>query len=434
MEAKRIHTAISCMSAKVETPIDQYRRAREEFFARRGAKWPGTLYDAFDLLAPLALTRAEADEIFNAARALARIYTKAADLLRRIPDEVLLEMGVPDYVLPAARCTLPGVTDPVIGRVDMARTNDGYKLLEFNADAPGLLVEAFSVNSEVCAHEGANDPNAAHEEILCRALASAVRAGLRQVGKREGEDGNVVVTSSGRSRRDSSMAAYVCGLLAESRAQLAPIETLAIGADGLYDPRGDRIDVLYRAFPLQCIGDGIFRQKETPSRSKMGGAVLEFVKQNRLALINPPFAFLLGSKALQVVIWNLFEVGRYFAEADRRLIERLMLPTYLDPLADGEAYVVKPVYGAEGDSVSIVAGGGRILHKSRFTTHTGQPMVYQKYVEVVPEEIMTEYGPRPLHVVTSCFLIGGTPGGICMRAGPAITDESAWVLPVCVRG
>jgi len=162
--------------------------------------------------------------------------------------------------------------------------------------------------------------------------------------------------------------------------------------------------------------------------------VLRFVEQRRLAIINAPFSFLLQSKALQAVIWNLFESGQYFAEDERRLIERYMLPTYLDPPADNTAYVVKPVYGAEGDTVKVVTPGGGVVDKSVYTSYSDQVMVYQKYVDLMPSEMMTEYGPRTLHVVTSCFLIAGKPSGICMRAGEAITDESAWVLPVCIVG
>jgi glutathionylspermidine synthase len=413
--------------------LHEYRRAREDFFARRGALWPETLYDAFDILAPRVVTRAAAQEILDAAAGVARIYTRAADLLRRLPDQALLEMGVPDYVLPVVRCAIPGIADCVIGRLDLARSDGGYKLLEYNADVPGLLVEAFSINAQVCVEAGADDPNASHELLLARGLASAVRAGLRQVGKPEGEVGNVLVTFIGGSRRDKGLAAYVCGLLAEFSAQYAPLESLSIGLNGLYDPRGRRIDVLYRIFPLHYIRNGLFHCKEEIP-AQMGGVVFDLVERRQLALINPPFAFLLENKALQVLIWNLFESGQYFGETERRLIDRYMLPTYLDPPLNRDAYVMKPAYGAEGDTVQIMTEDGNVVHRAACTTHMGQLMVYQKRVDVPAEEMMTEYGTRKLHMVTSCFLISGTPAGICIRAGEAITDESAWVLPVCQRG
>jgi len=412
--------------------LPEYRRARQEFFVRHGARWPETLADEFDILAPCTLSRAEADEILNATASLARIYDRAAQLLRRLSDEALLEMGVPRHLLPTVRCVIPGMPDCVIGRFDLARTEHGYKLLEFNADVPGFLVEAFSVNAAVCQDAGKEDPNECGEREIVLALTDAVRAGTKYVGKKVGEQANVVVTSVGHCRRDRALAEYLCRLLEAFSAQYAPIESLGIDEAGIYDPSGNRIDVLYRFFPLQLIRNELFRPRGTSIEPEMGGLVLRFVEQRRLAIINPPFSFLLQSKALQAVIWNLFESGQYFAEDERRLIERYMLPTYLDPPPDNTAYVVKPVYGAEGDSVKVVTPAGGVICQSAYTSHSNQLMVYQKYVDLMPSEMMTEYGPRTLHVVTSCFLLAGKPSGICMRAGEAITDESAWVLPVCV--
>jgi len=412
--------------------LREYRRSRLKFFARYGARWPETLADEFDLLAPCELGRAEADEILNATASLARIYGRAAQLLRRLSDGALLQMGVPGYLLPTVRRTIPGMADCVIGRFDLARTEHGYKLLEFNADVPGFLVEAFSVNTAVCRHAGKEDPNECGERDLVQALTEAVQAGIKYVGRIEGEHANVVVTSGGRYPRDRAMAEYLCRLLEAFPAQYAPIESLGIDAGGLYDPSGSRIHVLYRFFRLQLIRNELFRPRGTSVEPEMGGLVLRFVERRRLAIINPPFSFLLQSKALQAVIWNLFESGQYFAEDERRLIERYMLPTYLDPPPDNTAYVVKPVYGAEGDTVKVVTPAGGVVGQSVYTSYSDQLMVYQKYVDLMPSEMMTEYGPRTLHVVTSCFLLAGKPSGICMRAGEAITDESAWVLPVCI--
>jgi glutathionylspermidine synthase len=410
----------------------RYRNERRKFYARHGARWPGTLADEFDILAPCPLSRAEADEILNATASLARIYDRAAQLLRRVSDQALLEMGVPRYLLPAVRCAIPGMTDCVVGRFDLARTEHGYKLLEFNADVAGLLVEAFSINREVCRDAGNEDPNESGERDLVYALTKAVQAGLKYVGKKETDQANVVVTSCGRCIRDVALAQYLCRLLEAFPARYSPIESLSIDAEGLYDPRGNRIDVLYRAFPLRFIRNEIFHPRETPMDPQMGGLVLRFVERQQLAIINPPFSFLLENKALQAVIWNLFESGQYFAEDESQLISRFMLPTYLDPPSDNTAYVVKPAYGAEGDTVKVMSHGGRVLYQSSCATHDDGFMVYQKHVDLMPSEMMTEYGPRTLHVVTSAFVLAGKPSGICMRAGSAITDDSAWVLPVCI--
>jgi glutathionylspermidine synthase len=409
--------------------LARYRRAREEFFARYGWRWPGTVTDEFDLLAPLDLSRSEADEILNAAGDLGRIYQRAAQLVRRLSDEALRELGVPDDLLHFARRSIPGIADCVVGRFDLARTESGYKLLEFNSDTPGLMVEAFSVNAEVCRDAGKANPNSRSEDILIEAFSDAVRAGFEYVEGKDGRESNFVI-ASGRFSRDEAMAQYLGSVLAPLSARYAPVATLSIDAKGLYDPEGRRIDVLYRVFPLPQIRSGIRPREMTPDTAT-GGALQELVANRRLAIINPPFSFLLESKALQAVIWNLAESGAYFTAEEREMVERYFLPTYLDPPEDHSDYVVKPIYGAEGDSVRVIAGDGGVINESARTTHSDTPMVYQKRVAIPAPDLMTEYGPRKLHLVTSCFLISGTPTGICVRAGEEITDETAWVLPVC---
>jgi glutathionylspermidine synthase len=414
----------------VEMSLSEYRRLREEFFGRHGHRWPGTLEDAFDILAAYPMNREECDAIRKATAGLTAIYKKAAVLFRRLPDQVLVDLGVPSYLFGAVRRGIPGMSDCVVGRFDLVRTKDGYRMLEFNSDAPGLIVEAFSVNEEVCRAEDKSDPNAGCEAALACALTQAVRAGLDYVGRSTKNDINIVVTFGERYSRDRAAAVYLSELLHEFAAECAPIETLGLDVHGLYDPGGKPIDVLYRFTPLKFIRNELFRPHGEVLHPEMGGLLLHLIESRRLAMINPPFAFLLESKAIQAVIWNLFEAGQYFDDRDCRLIETYMLPTYLDPPSGQYAYVIKPVMGAEGDTITLMDQGKKIVSEARYTTYSDQPMVYQKYVALPQEQLMTEYGPRTLHLATSCFVTSGIPAAICIRAGEAITDETAWVLPV----
>ena len=298
------------------------------------------------------------------------------------------------YLLSGASCReLPTVS---LGVSTWRTPEDGYKLLEFNADGPGLLVEAFSINAEVCRDAGKEDPNEGDESILAGALSEAIQAGRDYVGKSARGGANVVVTSAGHCVRDRAIGRYLCQLMEPFSAQYAAIESLAIDADGLYDPGGNRIDVLYRLFPLQLFRNELFQARGTSIGPEMGGAVLRLVERRQLALINPPFSFLLEGKALQALIWNLADSNIFFTEEERRLIARYMLPTYLDPPIDDSAYVVKPSYGAEGDSVTMMAAGGTVMSQAMCTTYSDRPMVYQKHVELPAPE--TNDRVRPTQV------------------------------------
>ncbi len=375
----------------------------------------------------------------QAAAGIATIYKRTASLLRTLPDQALLEMGLPSVVLKVVRCSLSGTPHTVFGRLDFARTLDGYKLLEFNADNPGLVVETFAVNRAICLEAGRIDANDGAEQVLIDVLRDAVGAGRDYVRVEPSQRASVVVTASGRYSSDTGVARYLCSLLEQgdpSFARHVALEELSIDGDGLYDQSGERIDVLFRVTPLQFL-EGRLSRRGTANRSldaggeaDSGTALFDLVERRRLALINPPCALLLESKALQVVIWNLFETGTYFNKPECSLIEKYMLPTYLDPPSSGEPYVVKPALGAAGDTVAVVNPLTGSITRAAGTTYANEIKVYQRYVELPELAALTELGPRLLRTVSSCFLVGGLPLGVCMRAGGVITEESAWVVPV----
>ena len=171
--------------------------------------WPTTLEDAFDILEVYRLKRQDLDTLREATAGLAAVYEKAATLLKVVSDHALAELGVPRYLWKSIRRGLPGLHNCVLGRFDFARTVNGYKMLEFNSDAPGLVVEAFSVNGTACREAGNLDPNEGCEAGLCQGLSYAVRSGLEYVQQSESK-ANVVVTCGGIFKRNVAEAAYLC--------------------------------------------------------------------------------------------------------------------------------------------------------------------------------------------------------------------------------
>jgi hypothetical protein len=70
-------------------------------------------------------------------------------------------------------------------------------------------------------------------------------------------------------------------------------------------------------------------------------------------------------------------------------------------------------------------------HTVRLTRHTEQLMVYQERVDTPAEEIMTEYGPAGCTWLRPASDLRNS-GRYLHARREAITDESAWVLPVCL--
>ena len=403
-----------------------YQEARRDFYARFPGFWPDTLEgEEYALYGVFALPESEQKKIRQAAAALWHLYTRIAPLLRALPDAALVEMGLQPCLVSAARLSVPEMPETVIGRFDLVASPDGYKMLELNADTPTFLVECFHLNGAVCAAFGVPDPNAGEQARLAAALTQACRASLRQVGK-AGAPARVAWASFGEHREDRETTQYLmrlAGLPPGAQSAYVPIEALRIDAEGLYDGEGRRIDVLFRLYPLEFFAADTDPETGTP----IGEMLFHLVEQNRLALINPPSAFLLQSKAVQAVLWGLAEEGTFFDAAERALIRKHLLPTYLDPALAGP-HVIKPVYGREGDTVTIV-GNGRIC-ASEAQTFMDQPMVYQEYAQMPEAGLMTAQGMQTLSLLTSCFVVGGEPSAVGLRAGGLITDDRCRFVPV----
>src|SRR5207244_10275987 len=127
----------------------------------------------------------------------ATVYRRSCYVLARYSAAAGWNLALPASLIPIVRALPPTMKGSTIGRLDLGRTDSGYKLMEFNADESGLIVEAFSVNQVACGAAGLEDANAGCEVLLCRTLEDAVRAGLQSLSVPPALQPAVVVTAFG---------------------------------------------------------------------------------------------------------------------------------------------------------------------------------------------------------------------------------------------
>lgn len=165
----------------------------------------------------------------------------------------------------------------------------------------------------------------------------------------------------------------------------------------------------------------------------MAFGCLNWSMTKKLAIINPPSAFLLQNKAVQAVIWGLHENGDdFFTEEEHKWIAQYFLPTYLeaDPfLLDQLPYVKKPIFGREGDTVQIFGASGNLLLEEQHKTYCDIPSIYQKYIELPHTNYFSEKGKQNGHKLIGSFLINGMPSAIGFRVGGEITNNLSCYLP-----
>jgi glutathionylspermidine synthase len=302
-------------------------------------------------------------------------------------------------------------------------------LLEYNGEAPGLVVETFGMNSGECVEAGLRDVNANSLAVLKMAMRDALQRGLDYVGG-PADRALVAFAYNLWSDRGRAAARYLADVArASSVVQVVdvPIESLSLSDDHLRLQDGRAVTVLWRPCSVRYLGAAL-SGRETPP-DECADSLAHLIRERRLAVLDAPDTSLLSSKAAQTVIWSLAQEGVYFSDAEKEVVRAYFLPTTLDPPGGGEPYVIKPAFGSEGDSITIVDPERDEVRRSASTSFQGEAQVYQQFVTLPTRNLMTEHGVRPLHLVTSCFLVSGRSSGIIFRAGGEITTEGAWVVP-----
>ncbi|WP_236707950.1 glutathionylspermidine synthase family protein [Brevibacillus choshinensis] len=370
------------------------------------------------------ITKSFREELAEATNRLGNIYAKVVPVLQQADDSLLRELGVPEQALAAVRIVVSQSLPTVIGRFDFAHTTEGLKMLEYNSDTPTGIVEAFYVNGRACRFFDLEDPN----EGMNAQMAPAFGKLLDAYQKRGYPTEQIWFSSLDWHEEDKGTTLY---LLRESglSAKFAALEQLRVWEDRLYVQDGQEmlpIDVLYRLHALEKLAE-----ERDEDGYPTGAHVLQLIADRKLAVINPPSAFLTQTKALQALIWNLHEEGKFFQCEEHDTIAHYMLPTYFENHFLGEVdYVTKPVFGREGGGVILFDVEGGVVDKDQEECYWEQPMIYQKRVELPKIKVNTEAGAYDGRLLWGSFLIGAKPSAIVARVGGPITNNMSYYLPV----
>jgi glutathionylspermidine synthase len=418
----------------------QFHRERKSLYSQVPYFFPD-LYDVeYALLDIHKQTQAEVRDIRVAAEKVGAIFVKVAPLLRDLDDETLLQLGFPKESLAYCRIkTIP--QEYIIGRLDFIVSNSEIKLLEFNSDTPTFIKETFDANDYVCDYFGLQNPNKSSIDILRGEMRKAVAASWKHLNK-PGTP-KIVFTSHGDNFEDMWTTRFLQEHL-ELPSEYVSLDQLKILTEpvdvdgvvtepGLFTPSGERVDILYRqTYPIEHLVNDI----EPATNENIGQELIKLIVENKVMVINPPSAFLLQSKAVQALIWGLHEDGKYFTEDEHTIINQYFLPTYLEPdefLKTNRAYVRKPSFGREGDTVEIFNGLGETINAEPQKTYGDTLPVYQAFYPLPEATVQTTSGEKQLHLMYGCFLLNNKAGAIGIRAGGVITNNLSYFLPVGIE-
>lgn len=104
--------------------------------------WPDLYGEEYALFDILETNWDFINRVNKATQRIGHIFFKTAKLLRKVDNELLIEMGFPQETLSFLRIQ-PTSAESVISRLDLVETGNSFKCLELNSDTPTFIKEVF---------------------------------------------------------------------------------------------------------------------------------------------------------------------------------------------------------------------------------------------------------------------------------------------------
>lgn len=415
--------------------MNEFIEKRQRFYSNLDNFWHDINGKEYALLDIKKESIENIERIREATEQIGHIFYKTATLLRQLDNETFSLLGFPTETHSYIRLrTIP--VESVIARLDLVVKGDEIKVLELNADTPTFIKETFHVNGKVCEFFQLENPNEGFEEQLRAGIVSAVASSIPL------KDSKIVFASHPDNDEDKLTTMYLQELSGLNSVYMDFNELLLVDkpviekgqiilTPGLYDSKDNKIDLLYRqTYPIEHL----ILDEDPVTKEKVGQMLMQLAEQQELAILNPPSAFLLQSKAIMALIWGLHEEQHsFYTQEEHEVIKKYFLATYLDPdqfLLSGQKYVKKPAFGREGDTVEIYSSSGVKVTEDTHKTYVDELSVYQEFIKLPEIDIQTVQGPKRAQYMYGSFYINGKASAIGVRAGGQITDNESYFLPI----
>lgn len=327
-----------------------------------------------------------------------------------------------------------------IARVDLFVCRDGrIRACEMNSDTPSGEAEAVLLNRLLHPyHPGTEDPNLAFADRFCD-MVLASHAAHRQANELSVFDTPptaAIIYPTDLPEDLSMIAIYREWLEARgSRVVLGSPYNLRVDADGHLDVLGERIDIVVRHYKTDWWGEREpiwVNQPAYLDPEPLERELLPLLQAERAGLVTVvnPFGAVVTQNKFSLALMS--ERSDLFSEEARRWIDEYLPETRrLRDLDRGDLprreWVLKSVYGCEGDSVLC----GPFMKQKDWLTSLqmieDRHWIAQRFFDVEPidDGLLPNYG---------VYVIGGRAAGFYSRLSPTMTDFTAVTVPTYLSG
>ncbi len=326
-----------------------------------------------------------------------------------------------------------------IARVDLFMCSDGgIRACEMNSDTPSGEAEAVIANQLLHQfHAGTIDPNLGLKESFVGMVFDSYRADRDWLGKEvTGNPRTVAIIYPTDLPEDLSMIALYRQWFEEqaSRVILGSPFNITVDSRNRVLVLGEAVEVIIRHYKTDWwgerepiwIGQPPFPDAEPLDRQLI--PLLEAQGNGSVTIVNPFGAVLVQNKMSMAFMW---EHGNLFSTQAQAWIEELIPETRRLSSVDAASlnrkeWVLKSVYGCEGDSVFCGPFVSLREWRSALASAIERHWVLQRFFQVEPDEsgLLANYG---------VFVTGGRSSGFYTRLSTSGTDYTAVTAPTFVR-
>lgn len=311
------------------------------------------------------VNRSDCDAYYEAAYECFQMLDAAAEFV--IQHEKLSDVGIPEFMHDIIKKTYYDATKHphMLGRFDFAGGIDGYpiKLIEFNADTPFSIFETSIMQYALCKVSGLDPDNKQYNTVYEELVAffkymQQMHPEANEMfftNHNDGEDdlNTILIMEAAKDAGVTGIHKHWTDIAVDDRYNVVAIESVAIDkshtGETLYNIK--TINHLVKMVPwdLICTYD-------EKSIEQAKNIVRCLTLRPEITISNPPYAMLYQSKALLAVMYEMFPESKYLLKT--KLVDK--------DYTDTTPYVLKPVFGREGQNITIVQDGTAREHTNGY--------------------------------------------------------------------
>lgn len=376
----------------------------------------------------LEMPKSEHSKIKFATESLFSMIQEVIDLFHSYPTDVkkqlLNQMGFSKYnqslILNAQRMDLFSY----LCRFDIIydEEHDEYKCIEFNSATPMGLTESAISNSIINDYYNTRTPNRLENNLV--KMWDNIRMELNL------DPNDTIYFSSLKDfTEDRYNVEFQMNHASHSgNVRFIGLEDIEVIDNKLFDEDGNEIKYWYKLFPVEFFEEepGVFKD------------ALQYITTHQtVTMINPIDSFLAQNKGFYAWVWSLADdESALISDKSKQTIKEFMLPTYFEKHTSLSDYVVKPIFGREGNCVDIYKNN-RLIFKDDFHEATNyydsQRKIYQQYIEMPELPVETWDGEYIGKWLIGSYMLGGQPSGLYHRIGHIVTGSQSLYLPYTIK-